>query len=310
MPLISIVVPIYNAENYLQRCVDSILAQTYDDFELLLVNDGSCDGSLNICQRYAAEDSRVRVIDKPNGGVSSARNMGIESATAEWVMFVDADDWIEPNTLELAVPYIGECDIVRLAWVAHLPDVVKNKRVMNAETPSQLLKQLLRRRTKLAIWGTLIRRDLFISNNIRFDASYNYAEDWLALLRVVCRCKSIKTLPEAFVYHYDMTNMASCINNMSIAKMVCNIRLCHDIRPELPRKFIADLRDTRLELYRLLVEAYGYEATCDHIRAIRSKVDFFGVWDVLVANFGWGKKRQLIEFWLYARKRGLTNKLK
>ena len=310
MPLISIVVPIYNAENYLQRCVDSILAQTYGDFELLLVNDGSSDGSLDICQRYAAEDSRVRVIDKPNGGVSSARNMGIESATAEWVMFVDADDWIEPNTLELAVPYVEECDIVRLAWVAHLPDVVKNKRVMNAETPNQLLKQLIRRRTKLAIWGTIIRRDLFIRNDIRFDTSYNYAEDWLTLLRVVCRCKSIKTLPEAFVYHYDMTNMASCINNMSIAKMACNIRLCHDIRPELPRRFIADLRDTRLELYRLLVEAYGCEATCDHILAIRSKVDFFGVWDVLVANFGWGKKRQLIEFWLYARKRGLTNKLK
>lgn len=306
MPLISIVVPIYNAENYLRRCVDSILAQTFGDFELLLVNDGSCDGSLDVCQQYAAQDGRVRVIDKPNGGVSSARNLGLESATAEWVMFVDADDWIEPNTLALAVPYIGEYDIVRLAWVAHMPDEVKNKRVMNAETPNQLLKQLLRRRTKLAIWGTLIRRDLFILNDIRFDASYNYAEDWLALLRVVCKCKSVKTLPESFVYHYDMTNMASCINNMSIAKMACNIRLCHDIRPELPRKFLLDLRDTRLELYRLLVQTYGYEATCDHILAIRSKVDFFGLWDVLIANFGWSKKRQLLKFWRYARKRGLN----
>lgn len=305
MPLVSIIVPIYNAESYLPRCVDSILAQTFGDFELLLVNDGSCDGSLDVCQRYATEDGRVRVIDKPNGGVSSARNLGLECASAEWVMFADADDWIEPNTLELAVPYIGQCDIVRLAWVAHLPDEVRNKRVMNAETPNQLLKQLLRRRTKLAIWGTLIRRDLFINNNIRFDASYNYAEDWLALLRVVCKCKSVKTLPEAFVYHYDMTNMASCINNMSIAKLACNVRLCHDIKDDLNGRFLSDLRDTRLELYRLLVEAYGMEATCEHISTIRDKVDFISLWEILFANFGWRKKRELIAFWRYARRYGL-----
>ena len=305
MPLISIIVPIYNAETYLPRCVDSILAQTFGDFELLLVNDGSRDGSLDICQCYAAKDGRVRVIDKPNGGVSSARNLGLESASAEWVMFADADDWIEPNTLELAVPYIGKCDIVRLAWVAHMPDEVKNKRVMNAETPDQLLKQLLRRRTKLAIWGTLIHRDLFTLNDIRFDASYNYAEDWLALLRVVCRCKSVKTLPEAFVYHYDMTNMASCINNMSIAKLACNVRLCHDIKDDLQGRFSSDLRDTRLELYRLLVEAYGMETTCEYISTIRDKVDFLSLWEILFANFGWRKKRQLLAFWRYARGYGL-----
>lgn len=305
MPLISIIVPIYNAEAYLPRCVDSILAQTFGDFELLLVNDGSRDGSLDVCQRYAAEDGRVRVVDKPNGGVSSARNLGLESASAEWVMFADADDWIEPNTLELAVPYIGQCDIVRLAWVAHRPEEVKNKRVMNAETPDQLLKQLLRRRTKLAIWGTLIRRDLFILNDIRFDDSYDYAEDWLALLRIVCRCQSVKTLPEAFVYHYDMTNMASCINNMSIAKMACNVRLCHDIKDDLNGRFLSDLRDTRLELYRLLVEAYGMEATCEHIIAIRERVDFMSLWEILFANFGWRKKRELLAFWCYARGHGL-----
>ena len=305
MPLISIIVPIYNAEAYLPRCVDSILAQTFGDFELLLVNDGSRDGSLDVCQRYAAEDGRVRVVDKPNGGVSSARNLGLESASAEWVMFADADDWIEPNTLELAVPYIGQCDIVRLAWVAHRPEEVKNKRVMNAETPDQLLKQLLRRRTKLAIWGTLIRRDLFILNDIRFDDSYDYAEDWLALLRIVCRCQSVKTLPEAFVYHYDMTNMASCINNMSIAKMACNVRLCRDIKDDLNGRFLSDLRDTRLELYRLLVEAYGMEATCEHISAIRERVDFMSLWEILFANFGWRKKRELLAFWRYARGYGL-----
>ena len=304
-PLISIIIPIYNAEGYLARCVDSILGQTFRDFELLLVNDGSCDGSLAVCQRYAAEDGRVRVLDKPNGGVSSARKVGIENAAAEWLMFVDADDWVESNMLELAVPYVEECDVVRLAWVAHKQEGVINKRVLNADTPQQLLKHIIRRRTKLAIWGTLIRRELFVLNDIRFDMTYNYAEDWLTLLRIACHCRRVKTLPEAYVYHYDMTNMSSCINNMSIDKMACNVRLCHDIKRDLNGKFKGDLRDTRLELYRLLMETYGAEATCEYVASIREQVDLFSLWEILIANFGWRKKRQLVTLWRCARKYGL-----
>lgn len=306
MPLVSIIIPIYNAETYISRCVDSILAQTFADFELLLVNDGSRDGSLEVCRQYAANDSRVRVLDKPNGGVSSARNLGLESATAEWVMFADADDWIEPNTLELAVPYVGEVDIVRMAWVAHLPEgVVKNKPVRNATTPKELLRHLICRKGKLAIWGALIRRDLFINNDIRFDTSYCYAEDWLAHLRIVCRCKGVKSLPNAYVYHYDMTNMASCINNMSIEKRACNVRLCHDIKPDLGGQFSKELRDTLLKIYYELIAEYGMEATCDYLLTIRSQIDIFKMWDVVVADFGWSKKRELLKFLRYARKRGL-----
>lgn len=304
-PLVSIIIPVYNVENYLSRCVDSVLGQTFGDFELLLINDGSCDSSLSVCQRYAAQDCRVRVLDKPNGGVSSARNMGIECATADWILFVDADDWVESNMLELATPYIEECDIVRLAWVAHKREGVVNKRVLDATTPQQLIKHLIRRRTKLAIWGTLIRKELFMLHDIRFDTTYNYAEDWLALLRIACHCKSVKTLPEAYVYHYDMTNMSSCINNMTIDKMACNVRLCHDIKADLDGRFSGDLRDTRLELYRLLVESYGVEATCEYISSIRERVDLFTLWEIVVANFGWRKKRQLLRLWRYAIKYGL-----
>ena len=306
MPLVSIIVPIYNAEAYIPRCVDSILKQTFTDFELLLVNDGSRDGSLDVCRRYAAEDSRVRVLDKPNGGVSSARNLGIESAQAEWVMFADADDWIEPNTLELAVPSVDECDIVRMAWVAHLPgDVVKNKPVRNATTPDELLRHLVCRRGKLAIWGALLRRDLFIKNDIRFDASYRYAEDWLAHLKIVCRSRGVKTLPNAYVYHYDMANMGSCINNMSIEKRACNVRLCHDIKSDLAGRFTKELHDTLLKVYMELVAEYGMEATCDYLLSIRSQIDFFSLWNIVVADFGLSKKLKLFKFWRYARKRGL-----
>ena len=99
-PVVSIIVPVYNAEKFLRRCIDSILAQTYTDFELLLIDDGSKDSSGSICDKYAAKDERIRVFHKENGGVSSARNLGLDHAQGEWVTFVDADDYIEENFLK------------------------------------------------------------------------------------------------------------------------------------------------------------------------------------------------------------------
>ena len=94
-PKISVIVPVYKAEAYLHRCVDSILAQTFQDFEVLLIDDGSPDRSGEICDEYARKDKRVRVFHKENGGVSSARNMGLDNARGEYVCFVDSDDWLD-----------------------------------------------------------------------------------------------------------------------------------------------------------------------------------------------------------------------
>ena len=99
--VISIIVPVYNTEQYLRRCIDSVLAQTYQDFELLLIDDGSKDSSGAICDEYAAQDTRVRVFHKANGGVSSARNVGLDHARGEWITFVDSDDEVKPNWLDL-----------------------------------------------------------------------------------------------------------------------------------------------------------------------------------------------------------------
>ena len=99
--LISIVVPIYNVENYLRMCLDSIQNQTYKNFECLLINDGSPDNSAEICREYVAKDSRFRYFEKENGGLSSARNYGIERAEGAFITFVDSDDWLEANALEI-----------------------------------------------------------------------------------------------------------------------------------------------------------------------------------------------------------------
>ena len=98
--LVSVVIPVYNAEKYIHKCIDGILSQTYHNTEIILVDDGSADNSLSICKEYAQKDSRIRVFSKENGGVSSARNMGMDEATGCYLMFLDSDDWLENDTIE------------------------------------------------------------------------------------------------------------------------------------------------------------------------------------------------------------------
>ena len=99
--LISIIVPVYNVENYLRQCLDSIMGQTYQNFECLLINDGSPDHSADICSEYVSKDSRFRYFEKENGGVSSARNLGIEHSKGEYITFIDSDDWVDSDYLEV-----------------------------------------------------------------------------------------------------------------------------------------------------------------------------------------------------------------
>ena len=106
--LISVIVPVYNVEKYINRCIESVLAQTYRNFELILVDDGSPDNCGAICDDYASKDRRIRVIHKENGGVSSARNAGLDSAGGDYILFVDSDDYITPEHIELLIPVESE----------------------------------------------------------------------------------------------------------------------------------------------------------------------------------------------------------
>ena len=113
-PSISIIIPVYNVESYLERCVDSVLAQTFEDFEVILVNDGSTDNSPEICDEYLTVDNRIKIIHKDNGGLSSARNSGLDIAKGRYIMFVDSDDWIERNMCQLLYDRIvnTECEMI------------------------------------------------------------------------------------------------------------------------------------------------------------------------------------------------------
>ena len=177
-PLISLVVPIYNAETYLRMCLDSITKQTYSNIEVLLVNDGSSDGSGAICQEFVARDSRFHYIEKGNGGVSDARNVGIARAQGEFLSFVDSDDWIEPtyvedmyraallNDAEVVVSNYKKFDVKENCYWIHIFDDYYETHYSDEELIQQL--PLLERRDKsfTTSWGILFARRLF--NNISF----------------------------------------------------------------------------------------------------------------------------------------------
>ena len=205
MPLISVIVPVYKAEKYLCRCIDSILAQTYTDFELLLIDDGSPDRSGEICDEYAKQDSRVRVFHKPNGGVSSARNMGLDNARGEWVTFVDADDQV---LLSFFQQLIEKADA---DWIlgGYIETIGVNSLITDKLYQGNDIIDFCNNYNGVHIlrscWGGLYRTSIIRSNDIRFSRQLHYAEDTVFNLAYLTYCCSVRTICElGYIYHNDM----------------------------------------------------------------------------------------------------------
>lgn len=173
--MISIIIPIYNAEPFIAECLDSVLKQTYKNIEVLAVNDGSTDGSDVLLEAYSKRDSRLKVITKPNGGVSSARNSGLNQASGEFVTFIDADDyWTSANVLErlYALAVDNNADFV---YAGHI-DIFDDDR--KTATGEEVAASLANSGGHMAMdWIPLIRLDLIRSNDFSFDERYKYGED-------------------------------------------------------------------------------------------------------------------------------------
>jgi len=184
---LSVIMPVYNVEKYLPTMVDSVLAQTYRDFELIMVDDGSTDGSGALCDDYAARDARVRVIHKENGGVSTARNTGIEAARGEYIYFADSDDYLYPETLETMMREIGDRDFLMMEYAQGARtefEEVSRERV--ATVHARLIADDFEGLCHLfiPILGdlgglprSLVRRDIIIDNNLRFSTKFRVGED-------------------------------------------------------------------------------------------------------------------------------------
>lgn len=180
VPLVSIIVPVYNAEKYLNRCIDSILSQTMTDFELLLIDDGSKDNSGRICDEYAEKDARVRVFHKPNGGVSSARNLGLDNAKGKWITFVDADDRCSCNYLEHLLSKVDDTDLIISYAVicdstGEKAEVYPEYRVNATNFERLFVDSDMHWHT--SPWAKLYRASIIYENSLRFNEMMHIGED-------------------------------------------------------------------------------------------------------------------------------------
>lgn len=203
-PLISIIVPVYNGDKYLSRCVDSILNQTFQDWELLLVDDGSTDKSGEICDEYATKDDRIRGLHKSNGGVSSARNYGIRNSRGKWLTFIDIDDYVQDSFLEILIKEANPVDMV-VSGAYYINDrkaFLPPNRLFNIYDDLLFLDEQLCSIYLMTCWAKLFKRNFIINEGIYFDSSLRIGEDTDFVLRYLKQIRSIKFVHIAF-YNYN-----------------------------------------------------------------------------------------------------------
>ena len=228
--LISIIVPVYNAAPYLNKCLDSIIGQTYEKLQIICINDGSADNSPRILDEYACKEDRIVVLHKENEGVSLARNTALEKATGDCIMFVDGDDWIEPDTCAVAVEVMQQhnVDVVMWSYVRELTNESRKKNILDTDTcfeQSAVKEKLYRRMIGLygeetahpenadalcTVWGKLYKRELIEKNGIRFFdiRKIGTYEDGLFNLDVFAKTNRAVFI-NRHLYHYRKDNSTS-----------------------------------------------------------------------------------------------------
>ena len=230
MPIVSVIVPVYGVEQYLPRCIDSILAQTFSDYELILVDDGSPDGCPDICDKYAAKDSRIRVIHKENGGVSAARNAAMDIACGEYVIFCDSDDSWDPQLLEKATkPLLTEgVDCVLFGLNICTDEGIARTRSYPAEQyefhteqdiVNYLIRVLLVGKHGWSLCTHLFRRDIIEKYHIRICTfCNNYAEDMGFVCRYMLHSKKMVSIPDC-LYNYYMRHNSMMHKSTNVVRL-------------------------------------------------------------------------------------------
>lgn len=207
MELVSIVVPIYNVEQYLERCIKSIVKQTYTNLEIILVNDGSQDNSLNICEKWKKQDARIKIVDKKNGGLSSARNAGIEIAKGEYLFFVDSDDWLDIHIIQKLYQAMKEynCEISCCGIEMTYDQIEKNyprcenKNIL-LEKYAALEEYMFGTTVSTVAWNKLYKRALF--DDIRYPVG-KWHEDEFTTYKLLYKADKVYYLGDSMYFYYQ-----------------------------------------------------------------------------------------------------------
>lgn len=198
----SVIIPAFNASRYIERCINSVKSQSFTNFECIIVNDGSTDDTLALCRHLTKDDARFILIDSPNGGVSSARNKGLERVSGEYVLFVDADDWVEPSWLNEISQHSNGADIVQYDF--YKVSATKRKEI-HIDSDFNLIVQ----GEGAVVWKRAYKRSLVA--NLRFDTQTKAGEDYLFNVQAFLRCQSYRHI-DSCLYNYNTANEQSAMH--------------------------------------------------------------------------------------------------
>lgn len=262
--IVSIVVPIYNAEHHLNRCISSLIDQTYEEIEIILINDGSLDGSLDICKKFEEKDPRVIVLSQPNGGVSSARNLGIEAASGDYIAFADADDTMQPHAIQSMLFELesSQVDVVRMKCEREVdglifPEKTIGSGVYRDEAIVSVIEAIVTGKMSAYMWLLLIRADK-IPAEVRLSTELQLMEDTCFYVDLLQRIRSIK-VSDTITYTY-VANERSATRN--------------------PKKFIRNAENilavNRRFNFLLAGENYLQDMNASHVRLISNIVFILG----------------------------------
>ena len=208
-PIISVIIPVYNVSFYLRQCLDSVWAQTFRDYELILVDDGSTDGSGDICDEYAQKDVRIRVVHKENGGLVSARKAGFEASCGDYISNIDSDDWVEPNHLEMLFEEIERtgADICQSGhFVNDDNNETKVENRPTSQNPQLMISDFMMGKVHSGLWVKLINRKLYEQPNFRFPPC-DFNEDLHTSISLLMSANKYSYVP-ACTYHYRVNPMS------------------------------------------------------------------------------------------------------
>lgn len=221
---ISVIIPVCNGEKFLNRCLDSLINQTYRNFEIIIIDDGSTDKTREIIQEYINSDSRIIVITKKNSGVSDSRNLGIAKATGDYITFVDADDWLEKNTLESMNELLEEkYDVIRYNYFKNYNNGIQkenkyeielsNRKLTKVEVQKQILPQILSGEMPAYVWLLLIRKDV-IDKTEKFNTTLSMMEDTVFYINLFTNIENMYISNEnLYHYYYDLNSASHSFKN-------------------------------------------------------------------------------------------------
>ncbi len=265
-PIVSIIVPVYNAEETLRRCIESVLNQGFTDFELLLVDDGSTDSSAGICREYENGDRRARVIRKENTGVSDTRNLGLSEARGTFVQFLDSDDWITPDATSLMVRAARDsgadmviADFYRVIGdrVAHKGDIEKDG-LLSLEEFAGFMMENPADFYYGVLWNKLFKREIIAQHGLSMDKTISWCEDFMFNLEYLRHVKTVYAL-RVPVYYYVKTKGSLVSQGLSLTKTIKMKRMVFEYYHDFYKSVLTeeDYEKNRLYVYRFLLAAAG-----------------------------------------------------